>query len=402
MIDTDTAAHAVLEHCRAVARISDVAGETTRTFLSPAMRDCLHYFVEWARRIGMSGVRVDAAGNFRAELPGRSSRRLIVGSHLDTVPNAGAFDGVLGVVLGMSIAQQSKQPACSLEIVGFSEEEGVRFGRPFIGSVAFVDGLNDELLSLTDRSGVCVRDAIAEFGLAAEGVGVPQMQHADGYLEFHIEQGPELESIASPLAVVDAIAGQSRATVNFIGHANHAGTTPMHLRKDALCAAAEWTLWVEGKAKGCAGLVATVGKVEITPSAVNIVPGGALLSLDLRHALDTVRLTALAEILTAGREIALRRSVGFDWNVQLDQAAVPMDKHLVTLAERALAAAGVTPRRMTSGAGHDAMILAKRIPSAMIFLRSPGGISHHPDETVLVEDVALALQAGRFFVEEFV
>jgi allantoate deiminase len=368
------------------------------------MRKCLSYFTAWARRVGMSNVRVDAAGNFRAQVPGRSSRSLMIGSHLDTVPNAGAFDGVLGVVLGMAIAEEfvSKPPGCTLEIVGFSEEEGVRFGRPFIGSVACTDGLSEEFLLLKDKDGSSVSEAIARFGLDLDSVRSPQMQAADAYLEFHIEQGPVLESLNLPLGVVDTIAGQSRAAMSFIGHANHAGTTPMNLRKDAFCAAAEWTLWVEDRAKQCAGLVATVGRVEVTPGAVNIVPGAALVSLDLRHALDRVRSTALAEILSAGREIATRRSVIFQSSVQLEQASVPMDKHLVTMVDRAVAAAGVTPKRITSGAGHDAMILARRVPTAMIFLRSPGGISHHPDENVLVEDVALALKAGRVFVEEFV
>jgi allantoate deiminase len=392
-----------MEHCRVIARFSDVTGDITRTFLSPAMRNCLRYFGGWAERIGMTGVRVDSAGNFHADLQGRSARRLIIASHLDTVPNAGAYDGVLGVVLGMALAEEfvQKRPACSLEIVGFSEEEGVRFGRPFIGSVAFAEGLSDEFLALRDGDEVSVRDAICGFGLDISGVGVPQMDGAAGYLEFHIEQGPVLESLALPLGVVDAIAGQSRVTVTFTGHANHAGTTPMNLRQDAFCAAAEWVLAVERKARECAGLVATVGKANVAPGAANIVPGRVILSLDVRHARDETRSRSLDEILRLGQKISARRGVLVESHVQLNQPAVPMDSTLVARAERAISVTGVTPHRITSGAGHDAMILAKRLPSAMIFLRSPGGVSHHPDENVLVEDVALALKAGAAFVEEF-
>lgn len=388
----------VLGHCLQIAKFSDQPGAITRTFLSPAMRACLDYLIAWAQRIGMEQVRVDAAGNFRAVRPGVSKRRLIIGSHLDTVPNAGAFDGVLGVVIGMALAEafQSEPPPCILEVVGFSEEEGVRFARPFIGSTAFVGGLDHEFLNLQDANGVTVQQAIQAFGIEAEN---PHMDEAAGYLEFHIEQGPVLESLDLPLGVVEAIAGQSRAAVKFIGKANHAGTTPMNLRHDAFCAAAEWTLLVEQTAQKCSGLVATVGSVQVTPCAVNVVPGSAVLSLDLRHASDTVRLSMFDELIRAGRQISARRGVIFESEVRLQQPAVGMDQAMVA---RLLTATGMQGRRMTSGAGHDAMILAKHVPSAMLFLRSPNGLSHHPDETVLSEDVELAFKAGKYFVENFV
>jgi allantoate deiminase len=387
----------VLEHCLRIAKFSDEPGAITRTFLSPAMRDCLDYLIAWAGRIGMSQVRVDAAGNFRALLPG-GKKRLIIGSHIDTVPNAGAFDGILGVVMGMAIAEsfQSERPPCTLEIVGFSEEEGVRFARPFIGSTAFVGGLDHAFLSLQDANGITVQGAIEAFGLETTN---PQMDEASGYLEFHIEQGPVLESLDLPLGVVEAIAGQTRAAVKFIGKANHAGTTPMNLRHDAFCAAAEWTLFVEQTAQNCTGLVATVGAVHLNPGAVNVVPGGAQLSLDLRHAQDTVRLNMFDELIRAGRQISARRGIVFESELRLHQPAVGMDQEMVA---RLVTASGMQAHRMTSGAGHDAMILAKHVPSAMLFLRSPNGLSHHPDETVLSEDVELAFKAGKYFVENFV
>ena len=349
-------------------------------------------------------ARVDAAGNFRSLLPGITKKRLVIASHIDTVPNAGAFDGVLGVVMGMVIAEsyRSRPPACTLEIVGFSEEEGVRFARPFIGSTAYVTGLDHSFLHLSDENGVTVQQAMEAFGLDAASATTPQMDEADAYLEFHIEQGPVLESLGLPLGIVEAIAGQTRATVEFTGSANHAGTTPMNLRHDAFCAAAEWALFVEQTAQKCPGLVATVGSVQVTPGAVNVVPGRAALSLDLRHANDEVRLRAFDDLMQSAEQIAARRGVRFASEIRLQQPAVPMDSALTDRVERAVVAAGAKPHRMTSGAGHDAMIVAQQIPVAMLFLRSPNGISHHPDETVLSEDVELALKAGRYFVETFV
>jgi allantoate deiminase len=355
------------------------------------MRDCLEYFTAWAERIGLQDIHIDAAGNFRAVLPGSGAKRLIIGSHLDTVPNAGAFDGVLGVVLGMMLAESfhGSPPPCTLEIIGFSEEEGVRFQRPFIGSTAFVHGLTDEFLNLTDKDGMTVREAITAFGI---GGARWQSASADAYLEFHIEQGPVLESLGLPIALVDAIAGQTRATIEFTGHANHAGTTPMHLRHDAFCAAAEWTLFTEKTARETPGLVATIGSIKVLPDAVNIVPGSAVLSLDLRHAQDTVRLQAFDTLLEAGREIAARRHVEFQSTLRLNQKAVPLNPEFIPARNL---------HRMTSGAGHDAMILASKMHCAMIFLRSPGGISHHPDENVLPEDIDIALETGRAFIQNF-
>ncbi len=393
-----------LEHCRKIAEFSEEPGTITRTFLSAPMRDCLAYLMAWADRIGMSNPHVDAAGNFRALLPGTNRKRLVIASHIDTVPNAGAFDGVLGVVMGMVIAEsyRSRPPACTLEVVGFSEEEGVRFARPFIGSTAYVTGLDHSFLHLSDENGVTVQQAMEAFGLDAASATTPQMDEAAAYLEFHIEQGPVLESLGLPLGIVEAIAGQTRATVEFTGSANHAGTTPMNLRHDAFCAAAEWALFVEQTAQKCPGLVATVGSVHVTPGAVNVVPGRAALSLDLRHANDEVRLRAFDDLMQSAEQIAARRRLRFASKIRLQQPAVPMDSALTDRVERAVAAAGVKPHRMTSGAGHDAMIVAKHIPAAMLFLRSPNGISHHPDETVLSEDVELALTAGKYFVETFV
>jgi allantoate deiminase len=221
-----------------------------------------------------------------------------------------------------------------------------------------------------------------------------------GYLEFHIEQGPVLESLNLPLGVVTSIAGQSRFEVRFEGKANHAGTTPMHLRRDALAGAAEWISAVEREAAAVPPLVATVGKIGAEPGAGNVIAGSVRMSLDVRHTKDEVRADAVKSLLDQAQQIAARRSLKASSEIRLDQAAVAMDARLIEMLGCAVQATGYTDHRMHSGAGHDAMVMAERMPTAMLFLRSPGGISHHPDEAVLEADVAAALATGLHFIDQ--
>jgi allantoate deiminase len=386
--------HEVIARCRALAECSEEPGFTTRTFLSPPMQDVHARLREWMEQAAMH-VRIDPAGNLRgvyaASRP--DAPRLYVGSHLDTVPHAGAFDGILGVVMGVALVEQLRGRPLKfhIEVVGFSEEEGVRFGVPFLGSRAFIGE------PLGDRR---VDDAISAFGLDPSKIAEAQADPAAlGYLEFHIEQGPVLEDLSLPLAVVDAIVGQSRYEVRFEGQANHAGTTPMRLRRDALAAAGEWITAVEREARATEGLVATVGRLEAWPGAVNVIAGSVRASLDVRHRDDGFRLGAVQRLLRCSSQIAGRREISVTWEERLDQPAVPMDSNLSQILERALADSGRATHRMASGAGHDAMIVARRMPVAMLFLRSPRGISHHPDEAVLPEDVAAALSTGARFLE---
>jgi allantoate deiminase len=215
-----------------------------------------------------------------------------------------------------------------------------------------------------------------------------------GYLEFHIEQGPVLEKLGRPLGVVEAIAGQSRMEFTFLGRANHAGTTPMDLRFDAVAAAAEWITAVERNAQDVAGLVATVGAIEAKPGATNVIAGEARMSLDVRHREDAVRTRAVGDLAREAERIARARGLSVSWETRLRQDAVAMDAWLAAQIEQAIRKSGCEPQRMVSGAGHDAMILAEKVPAAMIFLRTPGGISHHPAESVAVEDVAKAIECG--------
>lgn len=397
-------AEEVVARCKRLAAFSEDRGSTRRTFLSPPMRDCHLEITSWLSALS-ADVNIDAAGNLRGFYAGAdvNAPRLVLGSHLDTVPDAGAYDGVLGVVVAVAIleALDGRKLPFGIEVVGFSEEEGVRFGRPFIGSRALVGRVDDKLLNQRDADGISIRAAIEKFGLNASEIPRAALREdALGYLEFHIEQGPVLESLGRGLGVVEAIAGQNRMVFTFLGRSNHAGTTPMHLRRDAIAAAAEWIGAVENTAKSEPGLVATVGRIEAEPGAANVIAGTVRATLDVRHASDEVRDRVTATLVRRAEEIVERRGLSLRRKVLLNQCAVAMDRFLVEQIEEAIRRAGLQPHRMVSGAGHDAMILAERVPAAMIFLRTPGGISHDPAESVEVEDVAGAIECGLHLLEQ--
>jgi len=396
-------AQRAIAECRRIAGMSEEVGGTTRRFLTPPVREVHALLHGRMETIGMN-VSVDAAGNLRGRwhTPAGRSKRLIIGSHIDTVPNAGAFDGILGVTLALEcaeIAQELKLPL-TIEIIAFSEEEGVRFGVPFIGSRAAAGRFDPALLKLKDADGATLDDAIRAFGLDPGGIEKAAIdEDALGFLEVHIEQGPVLEAEGLQVAAVTAIVGQTRHILTWTGHANHAGTTPMHLRRDALAGAAEWIVAVESLAQRTDGLVATVGHVDVEPNAGNVIAGAVRVSLDVRHADDAARKSAVDALLAQAETIAARRGLALQCARQMDQPAVPMDERLTAFLAEATEAAGLPVKLMPSGAGHDAMVMASRVPTAMLFLRSPGGLSHHPDETVLEEDVAAALGVCRKFLE---
>jgi allantoate deiminase len=394
----------IIERCRILDRMSETPGAITRTFLCPAMHDVHRTLRAWMEEAGMT-VTLDAAGNLHGVHPAiePDAPRLLIGSHVDTVPDAGAYDGVLGVVLAIALvrALSGRRPPFAIEVVAFSEEEGVRFGVPFIGSRALTGTLDDALLARTDAQGISVAQAIRDFGLAPARLPDAAVQgHPLAYLEFHIEQGPVLDSLHLPLGVVTAIVGQTRCEVTFTGEANHAGTTPMHLRRDALAAAARWSAFVERTARATPGAVATVGALQVHPGAANVIAGEAKATLDVRHSDDASRRALTSRLRCAAEKIAASRNVTVVWRPQLDQPAVACDPALTAHLERAVESSANPVHRMTSGAGHDAMILAAIVPVAMLFLRSPGGISHHPAESVHAADVDAALAAGLLFLDE--
>ena len=396
------AAEAIAE-CRLIATMTEEPGRTTRRFLTPPVAEVHAHLQARMQALGMSAT-VDAVGNLRGlwQPAGASGKRLILGSHIDTVPDAGAFDGVLGVVLALEwvrLAQELESPLL-IEVIAFSEEEGVRYGVPFLGSHAVAGTFDYTLLANVDAAGIRMDDAIRAFGL--DPSEIPDAQLGDdllGFVEIHIEQGPTLEAEGLPLAVVEGIAGQSRFNLRFTGHANHAGTTPMHLRRDALAAAAEWITAVETAARDADDLVATVGKISAAPNAANVIPGVVDLTLDVRHMSNPIRASHVQLFTREAASIAHRRGVQVEWAQKLEEPTVPMDSALSSDLAAAVEAAGFPVRKMPSGAGHDAMIMATRMPAAMLFLRSPGGISHHPDEAVLEQDVEAALRVGGFFLQ---
>ena len=394
-----------MEECGRIAAMTEEPGRITRRFLTPPVHAVHDYLRGRMQGLGMQ-VHVDAAGNLRGvwQSPGAGGKRLVMGSHIDTVPDAGAYDGVLGVAIALEwveIAKELKLPI-NIEVIAFSEEEGVRFGVPFIGSRAVAGRFDEDILEAKDSDGVTLEAAIRAFGLDPGLIGKAELDEcAVGFVEVHIEQGPALESEWLSVAAVTAIVGQTRLTFEFIGHANHAGTTPMRLRHDALTAAAEFIQKVETLALATDGLVATVGKVTVEPNAGNVVPGVVRVSLDVRHAIDSTRKEAIEKLIECADAIAARRGLTVKRTRQLDQPAVPMDERLTSFLADAIEAVGLPVKHMPSGAGHDAMVMATRVPTAMLFLRSPGGISHHPDEAVLEEDVEASLGVGRKFLERW-
>jgi allantoate deiminase len=392
----------IIARCREIASFTEVPGETTRTFLSPPMHEVHALLRRWMEAAGMT-VNIDAIGNLRGLYPGLTPNapRFLIASHLDTVPNAGAFDGVLGVILGLAVIEELRDQHLpfAIQVIGFSEEEGVRFNKPFLGSLGLVGKLDTETLARTDSNGTSLTQAIRNFGLNPDELSsAVTTSDTFAYLEFHIEQGPILEDEDSQLGIVNTIVGQTRLQLTFTGQSNHAGTTPMHLRRDALAAAAEWIVETETCANRQADLVATVGKIEARPGAINVIPGEVTASLDLRHHNDYIRQSAVASLLDSATAIASKRNVNVAPQFLLQQDAVPMNAQLTHLLYIAAAQTGHSSRIMTSGAGHDAMIIAPHIPSAMLFLRTPGGLSHHPDELVLPQDVEAALATAMEFL----
>lgn len=389
------------DRCSEMAELSDIPGEITRTFCSPAMTRLHDILRGWMESAGQT-CRLDAAGNLRGRWDAATSKdapALVVGSHLDTVPNGGRYDGMLGVTLAVALAAALNRSQASLpfalEVIGFSEEEGVRFGLPFIGSRALIGDCDQVLLDRQDSAGVSVRSALESFGCEPQRIASAEMQpnQVVAFLEAHIEQGPVLQDQQLPLGVVTAIAGQTRASVRFVGMAGHAGTVPMHLRRDALAAAAEWIAQVESIGRDTVGLVATVGEVEVFPGAVNVIPGEVRVSLDLRHADDAIRAAALARLQNLGKQVSARRNVTFEFSIKHEHCATAMDERVTHILQQSIADVGVAPARLVSGAGHDAAVMARRFPATMLFIRCRDGISHHPDESVMVEDVTAALTA---------
>lgn len=345
-------------------------------------------------------VRQDAIGNlighYAADTP--DAPMLLLGSHLDTVRDAGRYDGPLGVLVALACVERlrarNQRLPFALDVLTFADEEGLRYHTAYLGSAVVAGTFDPAALALTDDEGIPLAEAIRAFGgdPAALAGAAWRGRALLGYCEVHIEQGPVLETRGLPVGVVSAIQGQSRMRVLFAGVAGHAGTVPMGMRHDALCAAAELALAVEDVARATPGLVATIGQLAVEPGASNVIPGRATLSLDVRHPDDAVRARACDQMHARATAIATDRGVTVDWQIVQEHSSTPCAPRLSALFARAVEAMGHPAFSLPSGAGHDAVPMSTLAEIAMLFVRCAGGVSHHPAESVAEEDVAVAIE----------
>ncbi|HEX8664178.1 MAG TPA: allantoate amidohydrolase [Beijerinckiaceae bacterium] len=383
----------------ALAPYTDEPGRLTRLYLSPAHRATAEAALGMMRAAGLD-ARLDAVGNAVGRYEGLKvgAPALILGSHLDSVVDAGRFDGPLGVACGIvaveELAREGLRLPFAVEVVGFGDEENVRFPTSLSTSAALAGRYRPEWLDSRDGNGVRLRDALAAFGGDPDGIASLARRPEDvvGYLEIHIEQGPLLEAQGLAVGVVSAIAGITRARAGVTGEAGHAGTVPMAMRRDALAAAAEMILSIERIGSERPGTVATVGAARPEPGAVNVIAGRVDFTIDARAADDAVRAAMVADIGRSLAAIAERRGVALEVEPFMDSPATAMDLGLAAALEEAAAALGVPTRRLPSGAGHDAVAMATLAPAAMLFVRCKGGVSHNPAESITQDDADVAVR----------
>ena len=399
--EAQSAAARVMARCDALAEISESEDGLTRVYLSPEQLRANGRVAEWMQAAGMTTWQ-DAVGNIcgRYESAEPGAKALLLGSHLDTVRNAGRYDGMLGVLSAIETVQwlhdrQQRLPL-AIEIVGFGDEEGTRFGITLLGSRGITGTWPESWVTHPDGNGITVAEAMQDIGLDAAKImqAARDVNDIAAYLELHIEQGPCLEQEDLALGVVTAINGARRLNCSFIGEAGHAGTVPMAHRKDALAAAAEWMVFIEHTtAEQDPQLVATVGTLSCLPGAVNVIPGEVQLSLDVRGPQDVPLERLQSMLLTQAEAIALRRGLTFTSNEYYRIAATACDARLQQALSHAVETVQGRSVSLPSGAGHDAIAIADRWPVGMLFVRNHRGISHHPAESVQTADVAHGVQA---------
>ena len=383
----------------ALGTITETPGILTRRYLTPAHAAAMQQVQAWMGAAGM-GTRIDAVGNVIGRYEGRAAGApaLLLGSHIDTVVDAGHYDGALGVVAAIvavdELMRTGERLAHAVEIVAFGDEEGVRFPTRLLTSRALTGAIEAKDFDVRDARGVSVREALEAIGGDANAYRdcVRASHEIAAYLELHIEQGPVLQEKGLAVAAVTAISGGNRLKITVTGVAGHAGTVPMALRHDALAAAAEMVLAVERIASGEPDVVATVGRIEARPGAPNVVPGRADFTVDLRSPADAERSRCLDRLLMAFDEIAARRGQQVESETYYEMPAVRLDSRVVEAVSEAIATCGHQPTQLPSGAGHDAMVMAERWPAGMIFLRCKDGISHNPAESITVLDADVAVR----------
>ena len=386
----------ILGRCDELAAITAVPGRIDRFHLTPEHRQANDLVTGWLAEAGLRAW-TDPAGNVFGRREGREPGlpALLLASHLDTVPDAGRYDGPLGVVLAIEVAERLRDEDLpfALEVAGFSDEEGSRFGTAMLGSKAVAGLWKEDYLDSTDADGVTLREAMAAFGLDPGGVATAARRDLAGYLEAHIEQGPELETGGHALGVVSSICGARRFGLTVLGEARHAGGTPYRRRRDALTGASQAVLDVEriGRQRG---VIATVGQLQAYPGVTNVIPGRVEFSLDLRAELDSDRDAAWSEIRSAIERICDDRKLDLVVRELHSAPSVACAAHLRDAVASGITAAGqATIPVLYSRAGHDAMVLAAVTEVGMLFIRCHDGISHHPAESVLAEDVEAAAVA---------
>ncbi|MGF1476230.1 MAG: allantoate amidohydrolase [Geminicoccaceae bacterium] len=391
-----------------LATFSSDPGALTRLYLTPEHKAAADQVMLWMAEAGME-TWIDAVGSVVGRYEGdrADAKTLLIGSHIDTVRDAGKYDGSLGVLTAIAAVQElhacGERLPFAIEVLAFGDEEGVRFPSTLSGSRAIAGTFDGATLEARDVDGVRLADALHAFGGDLDAIAQCWRDPAKtvGYIEVHIEQGPVLEARGVPLGVVTAINGASRARIELTGKAGHAGTVPMVIREDALAAAAEMVLAVEATANRFSDMVATVGEMAVSPGAINVIPGRVHFSIDLRSPSDTDRAVALQGLRDYVTAIAARRRVAMQIDAIFESPSVNCDPRLIEALADAVQAGGTPALRLPSGAGHDAMAVAASLPVGMLFVRCRGGVSHHPTEAVTAGDAEVAIATLLRFLRSF-
>jgi allantoate deiminase len=398
----------IVERINELGKISETPEHLTRIFLTEQHRAAADLILSWMRAAGMR-AHLDAIGNVCGRTEGARPGLpcLMLGSHYDTVRDAGKWDGPLGLITAIAcvadLNKRGKRLPFAIEVTGFADEEGIRFASTLLGSRAVAGTFDESVLGTRDRAGISMRDALTEFGLDPEHIGAAARARSEllAYLELHIEQGPVLEAEHLPVGVVTAISGATRLAVVLTGMAGHAGTVPMMLRRDALAGAAECIVAIEEFCRTDVGLVGTVGYINAMPGATNVIPGRVSFTIDMRAASDAHRKMAVADVVRQIEKIARRRELALQIDVTHENRTVPCAPWLKAQVAEAIAAEGFGVFELPSGAGHDGMAMIDIADVAMVFVRCRGGISHHPDEHVDAADADAGARVLLRLIEDF-
>jgi allantoate deiminase len=402
----DHLAHTVMSRADALAAFSEMEGGICRRAATPEMRAALDLTREWMHAAGMetaSDAFGSLIGTYAADGQGNETRPFVIGGHLDSVRDAGRYDGILGVLTGIAVIErlheQGRRLPFPVQVIAFMDEEGLRFNSTLVASRAWSGLPVHDQLAYRDADGITLEDAIRAFG--GDPDAIPVGTHPDilGFLETHIEQGPVLEHEDLPVGIVTSIVGSDRGEIRITGMAGHAGTVPMELRRDALAAASELVLAVERIGRETQGLVATVGELKVLPGATNVIPGEVRMTCEVRHASGDICAQSIKAIQAKLEAICETRGTSFFWRNIAGYSATPCDPDLVQILSEAVEAEGVRPHGLSSGAGHDAVNIGQIAPVTMLFVHCKDGISHNPAESINTADVEVAIRVMSTFLE---